>query len=73
MKETTLAAHRGDWLTGAYSQTAQEMRMKKHKKRSHKGQLNEKLEILMQELETRVDPDSSSTGAWTCRRFYCTP
>jgi hypothetical protein len=42
--------------------------MKKHKKQS-KNQAAEKLDMLMQELEAKID--SSSTVPGSCRRIYC--
>ncbi len=41
----------------------------KKKKQSKRDKATEKLEMLMQDLETEVDPNS--TGAWSCRRIYC--
>lgn len=43
--------------------------MKKHKK-SKRDQATEKLDLLMQELETTVEPGKGSAPG-SCHRIYC--
>lgn len=43
--------------------------MKKHKK-SKRGQATEKLDLLMQELEAKLEPGTGSAPG-TCHRIYC--